>query len=46
MGIASVFATVGFATGAGSGVLAGVGCGVSDFLSPHIMASSVKDTFS
>src|ERR1700732_778545 len=38
MAIPSVFAEAGFATGAGgSGALAVVGCGVSDFLSPHIV---------
>jgi hypothetical protein len=37
MGIPSVFAEAGFATGAGgAGALAVVGCGVSGFLSPHI----------
>jgi hypothetical protein len=48
MAIPSVFAEAGFATGAGvSGALAVVGCGVSGFLSPHILfwPSSVRDTY-
>src|SRR5580700_1400594 len=47
MGIPSVLAEAGFATGAGgSGAFAVVGCGVSGFLSPHIIywPSSVRDT--
>jgi len=47
MAIPSVLAEAGFATGAGgSGALAVVGCGVSGFLSPHIIywPSSVRDT--
>jgi hypothetical protein len=47
MGIPSVFAEAGFATGAGgSGAFAVVGCGVSGFLFAHIdiLASSVRDT--
>jgi hypothetical protein len=39
MAIPSVLAEAGFATGAGgSGALAVVGCGVSGFLSPHIVS--------
>jgi len=47
MAIPSVLAEAGFATGAGvSGAFAVVGCGVSGFLSPHIMywSSSDRDT--
>jgi len=47
MAIPSVLAEAGFATGAGgSGAFAVVGCGVSGFLSPHIIywPSSVRDT--
>jgi hypothetical protein len=47
IGIPSVFAEAGFATGAGgSGAFAVVGCGVSGFLFAHIdvLASSVRDT--
>jgi hypothetical protein len=45
MAIPSVLAEAGFATGAdGSGAFAVVGCGVSEFLFPHmiVLASSVR----